>query len=91
MLGKLGARLLHVGVFVAVGLPVVCLLGLYGGDQSRERRAGVRQHVHGRPVHRGAVDPVSTLARRPREAILVAYVLEFFWVIVPPFLAEHAQ
>jgi hypothetical protein len=35
VLGKLGARLVHVGTFVALGLPVVCLLSLYGGLNPR--------------------------------------------------------
>ena len=57
VLGKLGARLLHVGVFVAVGLPVVCLLALYGALNPVNVCAGLRQHVHGGALHRGPVDP----------------------------------
>ena len=91
VLGKLGARLLHVGVFVAVGLPVVCLLGLYGAINPQNVALVYGSTFTAVLFIAGLSILVSTLARRPREAILVAYVLEFFWVIVPLFLAEHAR
>jgi hypothetical protein len=31
VLGKLAARMAHIGTYVALGVPVVCLLALYGG------------------------------------------------------------
>src|SRR4051794_38539818 len=91
VLGKLGARLLHVGVFVAVGLPVVCLLGLYGAINPVNVATVYGSTFTAVLFIAGLSILISTLARRPREAILVAYVLEFLWVVVPVFLAEHAR
>lgn len=91
VLGKLGARLVHVGVFVAVGLPVVCLLGLYGAINPANVALVYGSTASAILFIASLSVLVSTLARRPREAILVAYVLEFLWVVVPRFLAEHAR
>ena len=91
VLGKLGARLLHVGVFVAVGLPVVCLLGLYGAINPQNVALVYGGTFTAVLFIAGLSILVSTLARRPREAILVAYVLEFFWVIVPLLLTESGR
>ena len=87
VLGKLGARMVHVGTFVALGIPVVCLLALYGGLNP--------QNVY--YVYLGTLTTVlftsglsllvSIVARRPRDAILVAYGLEFLWLLVPVWLA----
>ena len=41
ILGKLFARLLHIGVFLAIGLPVMCLISLFGGS-SRDGPAAMR-------------------------------------------------
>src|SRR4029077_1355251 len=75
VLGKLGARLVHVGTFVALGFPIVSLLLLYGGINP----------VNVFYVYLGTFTLVlflagfsiliSILARRPREAILAAYGL----------------
>jgi ABC-type transport system involved in multi-copper enzyme maturation permease subunit len=91
VLGKLGARLVHVGVFVAVGLPVVCLLALYGAINPVNVATVYGSTFTAVLFIAGVSILISTLARRPREAILVAYVLEFLWVVVPVFLAEHAR
>ena len=45
VLGKLGARMVHVATFVALGIPVVCLLALYGGPQSGERVLRLSRHA----------------------------------------------
>ena len=81
VLGKLGARLLHVGTFVALGLPVVCLLALYGGLDPRK----VGYIYFGTFTTVLAVAGpsmfISVLARRPRDAILAAYALEALWLL----------
>jgi ABC-type transport system involved in multi-copper enzyme maturation permease subunit len=91
VLGKLGARLVHVAVFVAVGLPVVCLLALYGALNPENVAMVYGSTFTAVLCASGLSILVSTLARRPRDAILVAYVLEFLWVVVPPFLAQYAH
>jgi ABC-type transport system involved in multi-copper enzyme maturation permease subunit len=88
VLGKLGARLVHLGTFVAVGVPVVCLLALYGGLNPANVffvYAGTFTLVL---LVAGVSILISILARRPRDAILVAYGLEAAWLYVPPSI-EH--
>lgn len=87
VLGKLGARLIHVGVFVAVGLPVVALIGLFGGLDPTTVFYVYLGTLSIAVAVGGVSILASTLARRPREAILSAYALELAWLIVPGVLA----
>jgi len=91
VLGKLGARLVHVATFVALGLPVVSLLLLYGGINP----------VNVFYVYFGTFTLVlfvagfsiliSTLARRPREAVLAVYGLGALWLLVPIKIEPYAE
>jgi ABC-type transport system involved in multi-copper enzyme maturation permease subunit len=84
VLGKLGARLVHVGTFAALGLPVVCLLGLYGGlDPVKVFYVYFGTFTAVLSVA-GFSILISVLARRPRDAILAAYGLEALWLFGPP-------
>jgi ABC-type transport system involved in multi-copper enzyme maturation permease subunit len=83
LLGKLGARMVHVVAFVALGLPIVSLLMLYGGLNP----------VNIFYVYMGTATLVlftagfsiliSVLARRPRDAILATYGLGAIWLVAP--------
>ena len=91
VLGKLGARLVHVGTFVALGLPVVCLLGLYGGlNPQTVLWVYLGTFAMVLCVAGGSVF-ISTLARRPRDAILVSYGLEAIWLLGPHLVAPIAH
>lgn len=91
VLGKLGARLIHVGTFVAIGLPVVSLVALYGGlDPWRVFTVYAGTLATVLSVS-GLSILISVLARRPRDAILAAYGLEAIWLIAPPALADFAR
>jgi len=91
VLGKLGARLVHVAAFVALGLPVVSLLLLYGGINP----------VNVFYVYSGTFTLVlfvagfsiliSTLARRPREAVLAVYGLGALWLLGPIAIEPYAE
>jgi ABC-type transport system involved in multi-copper enzyme maturation permease subunit len=91
VLGKLGARLVHVIAFVAVGLPIVALLMLYGGLNP----------LNIFYVYMGTTTLVlftsgfsiltSTLARRPRDAILITYGLGVLWLLAPLWIAEISR
>jgi len=87
VLGKLAARLVHVGVFVAMGVPVVAAVGTFGGLDpwtlfySYAGAATIALGVGGVSVL------VSTLARGPREAVVAAYTLVGAWLTLPPLLA----
>ena len=83
ILGKLAARLLHVLVLVAIGLPVVSLVGLFGGIDFQElliRYAGTLTTVYFLAT---ASILISVVSRRPREAISLLYMLEMVWLFVP--------
>jgi ABC-type transport system involved in multi-copper enzyme maturation permease subunit len=89
VLGKLGARLVHIGTFLALGIPVVCLLALYGGLNPENvyyvylGTFTIVLFVSGLSVL------VSIMARRPRDAILIAYSLEFLCLLFPAWLGKH--
>src|SRR5205807_2274081 len=86
VLGKLAARLLQVLVLVALGLPVVCLIGLFGGVDYRVlvlSYAGTLTTIYFLAT---ASILVSVAARRPREAISLLYILELVWLVVPTLL-----
>jgi len=83
VLGKLAARLLHVGVLVAVGLPVVCLIGLFGGidfELLLLSYAGTLTTVFFLAT---LSILVSVGSRRPREAISLLYTIELAWLVLP--------
>jgi ABC-type transport system involved in multi-copper enzyme maturation permease subunit len=91
VLGKLGARLVHVGTFVALGLPVVSLLALYGGlDPLNVLHVYVGTATTVLAVA-GLSIFLSVLARRPRDAILAAYALEAVWLLGPPVVNSFAR
>jgi ABC-type transport system involved in multi-copper enzyme maturation permease subunit len=91
VLGKLGARMVHVLAFIAVGLPIVSLLMLYGGLNP----------VNIFYVYLGTTTLVlfvagfsmliSILSRRPRDAVLAAYGLLVLWLIAPLFVGRFAE
>jgi len=86
VLGKLAARLLQVLVLVALGLPVVSLIGLIGGIDIGELLfvyAGTFTTIYFLAT---ASILVSVYCRRPREAISFLYILESFWLLVPTIL-----
>ena len=87
VLGKLMARLLHVGVLMAIGLPVMSLLTLFGGVDPNEVLAAYAATATTAYLLAAMSILVSTLANRPRDAILRAYGLEFLWLTLPPVVA----
>jgi ABC-type transport system involved in multi-copper enzyme maturation permease subunit len=87
ILGKLLARLLHVGVFLAVGLPVLSLVSLFGGVEP----LGVvlmYAATASTACFLGALSIlVSTFSRRPREANSQVYILGIAWLFCPSLIA----
>ena len=91
VMGKLGARMVHIATFVALGIPVVCLLALYGGLNPANVcfiYAGTLTTVF---FASGLSILVSIMARRPRDAILAAYFLEALWLLVPLWFRPIAR
>lgn len=86
VLGKLGARLLHLMAFLAVGLPITSLLTLIGGTDPAEVLP-IFAATAAIGIFLGGVSILaSTSAREPREAVFAAYGLTSFWLAFPPLL-----
>lgn len=83
VLDKLLARLLHVGVVVLVGLPVMSLLSLFGGvpwDYVAAAYSGTATITF---FTAALATLASTFSRRVGRAVLVAYLLVAAWLVVP--------
>ena len=83
VLGKLAARLVHVVAFVALGLPIVALVMLYGGLNP----ISIFYVYFGTTTMvlfvTGFSTLISILARRLRDAILAVYGVGAIWLLVP--------
>jgi ABC-type transport system involved in multi-copper enzyme maturation permease subunit len=86
ILDKVLGRAPHLGIFVAMGLPVLCIMSLFGGvalDMVFIAYVGTFSTA----MFAVALTVlVSTLARRVRQAILCAYVLLSLWFFLPSLL-----
>jgi len=91
VLGKLAARLVHVGAFVALGLPVVSLLGLYGGLNPEYVFYSYLGTATTVLFAAGLSMLISIVAQRPRDAILASYGLLAFWLLGPMSIAGVAH
>jgi hypothetical protein len=91
VLGKLGARMVHVVAFIALGLPIVSLLMLYGGLNPVNILyvyVGTSTLVL---LVAGFSIFISILARRPRDAVLAAYGLGALWLLAPLQLQDFSR
>jgi hypothetical protein len=83
VLGKLAARLLHVGAYVAIGVPVLSLLTLFGGVDPAEVLHATAVTLTTAFFLAGLSVLVSTGARRVRDALWAIYLVELAWLAVP--------
>ena len=86
VLGKLAARLLGVGVYPALALPILSLLTLIGGISPAGLVLGSLALASSAYFLASLSLLASVLARRPRDAVGAAYSLTAAWLILPPFL-----
>ncbi|MDB5350480.1 MAG: hypothetical protein JWN86_1727 [Planctomycetota bacterium] len=83
VLGKLMARMLHVAVFLAIGLPIMSLLSLFGGVDPLLVMLSVTS-TFSMAFFLAALSVLcSTVSKRVREAISAAYALEAAWLVLP--------
>ncbi len=80
---KLLAKMLQIGVFLAVGLPIACLLGLFGGIDPRSIVYAYSGTISTALFLAGLSLLVSVYARGPRAAIMIVYLIETFWLFGP--------
>ena len=84
VLDKLAARLLHVGTFILLGLPMMSLLTLFGGV-ALDFVVGAYLATFSITFFAASLSIlISTIARRVRQGVLIAYVFIIAWLIVPP-------
>jgi ABC-type transport system involved in multi-copper enzyme maturation permease subunit len=80
---KILGRAAHVAVFLALGLPVVCLLGLVGGVAPEYVAVAYIGTFSTASMAVALTILISTLSRRVRQAVLIAYILLLAWQFVP--------
>ena len=80
---KVLGRAPHVAVFLALGLPVVCLLGLVGGVDPAYVVVAYAGTFSTASMAVALTVLVSTLSRKVRQAVLISYVLLLAWQFVP--------
>ena len=90
VLGKLGARLLHVGIFLLLGLPIVSMLGLFGGLDPWDVLSVALGTVSVTLFVAGLSILVSVVVPRPGRAIVTAYSIVATWLFLPPLLGQLA-
>ncbi len=88
VLGKLMVRMLYLVVVLGVSVPVLSLLVLIGGVDPMLVVLGVGATLSTAWFLATLSIWVSTLARRPREALFAAYGLEALWLLVPLLLRQ---
>jgi ABC-type Na+ efflux pump permease subunit len=90
VLGKLASRILGVGVFPALVLPIMSMLTLIGGVSPAGLVLGYAALASSAYFIAGLALLASVLARRPRDAIGAAYSLTAAWLFIPPLLDVFA-
>lgn len=90
VLGKLLSRLLHVGVFLGVGFPVLSMLVLLGGVDPWLVLLACGAAASSAFVLAAAAVLASVYARRVREALFLSYALEFLWLVGPELFRRYA-
>ncbi len=86
ILDKLAAKLFQLGMFQVVGLPIVCLLGLLGGIDPLSVAYAYAGMASTAFFLAGFSLLVSVYARTPRGAILLVYLIQAVWLVVPWFV-----
>jgi ABC-type transport system involved in multi-copper enzyme maturation permease subunit len=88
ILGKLFARLLHAGVLLAIGLPVMSLISLFGGVEPALMLLAYAATLSTALFLAALAILISTFARRSREASAQVYILELAWLFGPTLVAQ---
>ncbi len=80
---KVLGRAPHVATFLALGLPIVCLLGLIGGVSPGSVAIAYIGTASTATMAVAMTVLVSTVSRKVRQAVLISYVLLLGWQLVP--------
>lgn len=83
---KVLGRAPHLMVLLALGLPVICLLGLVGGVPPEYVAVAYVGTISTATMALAMTVLVSTLSRRVRQAVLISYIFLVAWQLAPSFL-----
>ena len=83
VLGKLFARLTLVGVFLAIGLPIMAMNSFFGGVDPDIILLFFLASLSSTFFLGSLAMTVSASVQRPRDAISLTYVLEITWLFLP--------
>lgn len=86
VLDKVLGRLPVLAVLLAIGVPVIGILGLFGGISGVRVVLFYAATISTSAFAIALTVLVSTLARRVRDAMLIAYVLLIGWLVVPSLI-----
>jgi hypothetical protein len=86
VLDKVLGRLPHLVVFLAMGLPIVSILGLFGGIPAEYVIIAYVGTCSTATFAVALTVLVSTLARGVRASILSSYILVLGWLLLPPLI-----
>lgn len=86
IMDKMLGRAPHLGVFLAMGLPVVSILGLFGGVPFDAVLMAYLATASTAIFAAALMVLLSTYARRVRLAVLNGYLLLLLWMFFPTFL-----
>lgn len=86
VLGKLAARLLSLGVFMALGLPVMSLITLLGGVDPRWILSAYGITFTSTLWLAAISVGISSIASNIRDATIASYLICLAWALVPPFV-----
>jgi len=89
VVGKMAARLLHVAVLVAAGLPILLAAGLLGGIDVRLVGLSVAATLTTAFFLAGLAVFASTQARTVRGALNLAFTLTMIWLVLPAAVDFH--
>jgi ABC-type transport system involved in multi-copper enzyme maturation permease subunit len=83
---KVLGRAPHLAVFLGLGLPVVCLLGLVGGVPPEYVVVAYVTTFSTASMAVALTVLISTMARKVRQSVLIAYIMLLAWQFVPVVL-----
>ena len=86
ILDKVLGRGSLLALFVAIGLPIVCMLGLFGGISAESVIVAYGGTFSNALFAVALTVLVFDLARRVRDAVMTSYLLLLFWMFVPPLI-----
>jgi ABC-type transport system involved in multi-copper enzyme maturation permease subunit len=87
IVGKLTARVLHIATYIALGVPILSIVMLFGGVDPLLVWLTFVLTISTMCFLATLAILVSVYARRPREAISAVYLFEFLWLFAPPMIA----